>query len=121
MAARTKHGYGSPEGLAAQQVIDDAIKAQARRLPQQRHGIRMQSFYVDVKDSGDWERPTNITQEEARETLQDAVNDYAVLVGNLKVAGWASGMEKAKAAMSEPPELIAPRWPGWTPPGWTGS
>jgi AbiV family abortive infection protein len=116
-AMRRRHafGYTSPEALEAQNVIDAAMKAQARRLPQQRHSMRMESFYVDITDSGDWERPTQIGPEEAHDPVQDAVNDYSVLVGNLKVAGWAPDMEKSKAAMSDPPKLLPPRWPGWVP------
>lgn len=36
-------------------------------------------------------------------------------VGNLKVAGWAPDIEKAKKAMADPPKLPSPRWPGWVP------
>jgi AbiV family abortive infection protein len=101
----------SPEAAAANAVIDSAVKAQRKRLPHERHEQRMQAFYVDVTDSGNWVRPVTIRRDEAREIVEQAVNDYAVKFHNLETATHAPDMNRVKKLMEPAPQLPQPRWP----------
>jgi AbiV family abortive infection protein len=109
--AKTHHHPASAEAQAASEVLDAAAKAQRRQLPQKRHEMRMQAFYVDIQDSGEWKRPIRITGAVAHEVLEQAVNDYSVLFHNLGIDEWAPELTRVKKSMAPPPQLLPPRWP----------
>jgi AbiV family abortive infection protein len=103
----------SPNAIAARRVIDSAVKAQRRRLPHERHERRMQAFYVDVTDSGEWARPLTFPREEAREIVEHAVNDYSGVFHNLGIESYAPDMTSVGKSMEPAPQLRPPRWPKW--------
>ena len=79
-AIRTQlnHQPQDAEYRQAEQTIRAALKAFSKHAPDERHKLRMRSLYVDLNDSGlSWNRPAQVSLEEARKLLNDAVNDYA--------------------------------------------
>jgi AbiV family abortive infection protein len=77
--AQIKHKPQDAEYQQAEQVLQTAIKAGLKRAPEERHNVRMRALYVDLDDSGSsWRRPEQISPEEAKKLLNDAVNDYAI-------------------------------------------
>jgi AbiV family abortive infection protein len=105
-------------GAAAKQATPQSVKAKAKRQPQDRHDARKDSLYVDLKASGkDWNRPMDVTDEQARDHLTEAINDYANAWDQLVVMGLTPGahphtrgpaMHAALGKMSRPVELIGP-------------
>lgn len=114
--ARIKYKPQDAEYQAAEKVIQDCLKAMAKRAPEARHKSRMRALYVDLDDSGTaWGRPSEVSQAECKKLLNDAVNDYAGQMrrmnpdllrgmGDTKLAdvleGWPDG-----------PKLPEPAWP----------
>jgi AbiV family abortive infection protein len=98
------------------QLTDQAADAKTKRQPQHRHDARCDSLYVDLKDSGkDWNRPMDVTDQQAREHVHDAINDYANEWDQLMVMGLtpayqprarAPAMHEALKTMSRPVELL---------------
>lgn len=77
MRTRFKHKPGDAEYQESEKVLQTALESLAKRSPDLRHTARMRALYVDLQDSGlDWSRPSQITQEECKKLLNDAVNDY---------------------------------------------
>jgi AbiV family abortive infection protein len=105
---------GTKEWRDAKQELDMATDAKRKRLPDDRHSLRMSAFYVDVKDSGEWNRPNTLNRKEARKHINDVTNDYAVLLSNLEIGSAQSDsaeMLKALETMNPRPSLALPRWP----------
>jgi hypothetical protein len=49
-----------------------------KRVPDDRHKQRMSALHVDAVSNVRWNRPAKeISQADARDVLQDAVNDYS--------------------------------------------
>jgi AbiV family abortive infection protein len=77
--AQLAHKPQDAEYQQAEQVLQTAIRAGLKRAPEERHNVRMRALYVDLDDSGlSWKRPVQISSEEAKKLLNDAVNDYAI-------------------------------------------
>jgi len=66
----------APQTTKAFEQLD---KQKMNRTPDDRHSSRMRAFYVDLNETGiDWNRPSEFSLTEAREILNDAVNDYSI-------------------------------------------
>ena len=69
---------GSSEWQALEGKLQTVTDAKAKRVPEDRHQLRMKVFYTDILQDGDgWRRPCEISREEALAAIIDAVNDYA--------------------------------------------
>jgi AbiV family abortive infection protein len=67
----------SREWQDAKDMLDAAIGSKQKRQPQQRHDSRCNALYVDLNSSGTgWHRPTEIAEDDARNAIQEALNDY---------------------------------------------
>ena len=63
----------------AEQQIDDLIKRKRAHAPKARHNERMKAFYVEPNDRGtDWNKPWEKDNEEAKNFVQHACNDYSL-------------------------------------------
>jgi len=107
---------GTEEYRRANDRFDEAIKAKARRLPQDRHDMRTTALYVDLDDDGTtWKRPsTLISRAGAYDVISGAVNDYAgqcdpVRIGMIEKE--FPPMAAARTAIAAQFELPAPRQP----------
>lgn len=70
---------GSDQFEAANQEIEQTISKIRKRTPDERHSRRMAALYVDPVSPVEWRRPwTMVTQEDARQFLTDASNDYSI-------------------------------------------
>ena len=104
-----------PEYQEAEKVIQVAIKSMAKRAPDERHTARMRALYVDLQDSGsNWNRPSQVSQDESKKFLNDAANDYAgqwhrMRPDLLRGTGDAS-LADALEAWPERPQLLRPAW-----------
>ena len=111
-----KHKPQDAEYQQAEQLLQTAIKAGLEAAPKDRHNVRMQAFYVDLDDSGfSWKRPEQISPEEAKKLLNDAVNDYAIQRGkmdpdHLRGLGDVK-LADALEAWQQRPILPEPVWP----------
>jgi hypothetical protein len=113
---KLKHKPQDAEYQQVEQVLQTAIKAGLKRAPENRHNVRMRALCVDLDDSGlSWKRPEQISPEEAKKLLNDAVNDYAIqrdkmdpdqlrALGDVKLAD-------ALEAWQQRPILPEPVWP----------
>jgi AbiV family abortive infection protein len=104
----------SPKATAARAVIDAEIKAEQDSLPTERHQRRLQAFYLDLQDSGEWVRPVAMDSQEARDLVEHAVNDYALPFHNLNIEGHAPEMTRVRKVLGSSMELRPPRWPKGT-------
>jgi AbiV family abortive infection protein len=78
MVTRMTAEHGSPEREAATRQIEEISRRKLRRLPEDRHKLRMAALYVDAVSTNEWSRPsTKASQQSAYEFIRDAVNDYA--------------------------------------------
>ena len=102
-----------PEFSSARQLIDNAMAAKRRRLPQDRHEMRMRALYVEPSDDG-WNRPTDQEQDKARDAVCEAANAHSLSHTRLVGYGDDSDEEFVDAMHSWPecPELLPPVWPG---------
>lgn len=108
-------------GGQVNQTSDAAVEAKRKRQPHDRHAVRCDGIYVDLNDSGsDWKCPRDIGEQEARNHITDAVNDYACEFDRLTNEGlWgvlsphirAKEMGAARQKMSRTVDLPAPLWP----------
>lgn len=70
--------HGSAEREAATAQFQEIGKRKLRRLPEDRHKLRMSALYVDAVSISEWNRPSKkISQREAHDFIRDAANDYA--------------------------------------------
>ena len=70
---------GSSERKAADKQVDDIDRRLQKRVPGERHEQRMSALYVDPISPTEWNRPSeSVTQEDARQFLTDAANDYSI-------------------------------------------
>lgn len=124
LSALTEHEPGSEQWNNANDVINSAADAKRKRQPHERHQARCSSLYVDLNDPGtDWLRPVDISREEARINISDAVNDYAQEVDRLTNEGLrptlqqhfphlsVEAMSVARARMSHAVDIPRPIWP----------
>jgi AbiV family abortive infection protein len=114
MMTKLTSPVGSKEWHDASDQLDVVTEAKQKRLPHERHSLRMSAFYVDLQDSGVWSRPNAINRETARRQISDVVNDYAVLRGNLQIESAeedSAEMLQALKTMTPQPSLPLPRWP----------
>ena len=106
---------GTEEYRRANDKLDEAIKAKAKRLPQDRHDMRTSALYVDLDDDGTtWNRPSTLSRTKAYDIISGAVNDYAgqhdpVRIGIIEEKFQA--MAAARTAIGAELNLPCPRWP----------
>ena len=67
---------GSEEWKATDEEIKKIDRLKSKRIPEDRHKLRMSALYVDPQTGG-WSRPSNeVSPTSARDFLADAANDY---------------------------------------------
>jgi AbiV family abortive infection protein len=78
LAARTAHAHDpqSQGWKEADEALRKADAELAEQAPNDRHKTRMRALYVEPKSSTEWNRPADISAEEAYDFLQVALNDY---------------------------------------------
>jgi AbiV family abortive infection protein len=82
--AQSENPPGSLKFEAAEQVITAWLTREKENAPGERHQARMTSLYVDVRDDGcGWNRPCEIGNNIAYQTVNHAMNDYRLRRGNL--------------------------------------
>ncbi len=100
---------GSKEHQDAEAQIKEAMQAKEKRLPSERHDLRMSAFYVDLTGSGQWRRPSSIDQETAQRAVQEVLNNYLPerdrLLTGLSAAADVSEMAEALEKMNPQPNL----------------
>lgn len=104
----------SDAGNKALAVLDKMVERKRKRVPGERHQLRMRSFYVDLSPAGEWLRPADISCVEAYRPVNQAVNIYSVARlplqgGFLETA--SPEMARVKRSMNPTPVLAEPRWP----------
>jgi AbiV family abortive infection protein len=105
---------GSPAWLAAKAISQSAFSALIKRMPADRHRLRMDSLYVDLEPNGStWSRPSAISVEQARTAVVDAVNDYSVQLDRLLNVPGDAEMAAVVSTMNPAPDLVPPRRPKW--------
>jgi AbiV family abortive infection protein len=115
LQARMSENPQSEKWRDADAKLKVVTDKKTKRLPTDRHEMRMQCFYVDLKDNGDgWRRPCDVTRDQAQAFISDAMNDYAVQRDRLREEVIESDdplMAAARREMNPPPSLSSPRWP----------
>lgn len=103
---------GDPDYWSARQLIEDAVRAKRKRLPNDRHEMRMRSLYVEPNDDG-WNRPSDQEQVTARDAICEAANAYSM--SRQRVVGYGDDSDEefvnAMDAWAECPKLLSPVWP----------
>jgi len=66
-----------PKYAAYRHLINEKVKAEVRNLPKRAHEERLRALYVDPADNGGWNRPADLTREEAFAVVDQAAGDYA--------------------------------------------
>ncbi|SRR6266568_1063934 len=113
--AQFKHKPQDLEYQNAEKIIQAGLKAMAKRAPEARHNSRVRALYVDLVDSGSaWNRPSEVSLEECKKLLNDAVNDYAGQVDRTKpdlLRGTGdTKLADALEAWGRRPELPGSEW-----------
>jgi AbiV family abortive infection protein len=108
--------HGSSAWKAAEEKIQQVIQRLRKRTPSDRHEQRELALYVDLVSATEWNRPSQtITQQTARDFINDAVNDYSIQQGQnyneLEI------LKHRDAELCEALKLWADR-PQMTPPEW---
>lgn len=106
---------GTEEYRRANEKLDEAIKAKAKRLPQDRHDMRTSALYVDLDDDGvTWNRPSTLSRTKACDIISGAVNDYIGQHDRVRIEIIEEDfppMAAARTALGAQFELPAPRQP----------
>jgi AbiV family abortive infection protein len=106
---------GTEEYRQADARLQEALRAKGRRLPQERHEMRMSALYVDFDDDGvSWKRPSHFSRAKAYDVICGAVNDYAGQYDPGRIAIIEEGfppMAAVRTAISHELNLPSPRWP----------
>ena len=77
--AKMRSKPGSAEWDAAEKQLEQIDDTKRKRVPHDRHGQRTSALYVDPISPTGWNRPTKkITEDDARNFLMDAANDYSI-------------------------------------------
>jgi AbiV family abortive infection protein len=116
LQARTKATPGSKEWKATNEQLEKLHRLKKKRVPDDRHKQRMSALYVDAVSVGRWNRPSKeISQADACDFLQDAVNDYAVQRSRYAELEITKDVDPdlfgALLDWSDRPELPPPDWP----------
>jgi AbiV family abortive infection protein len=64
------------EKIAARERLDLIHERRKRRLPHERHQMRMRAFYVDLLEDGTWSRPSDLPADDCYFAVWDAYSDY---------------------------------------------
>ena len=92
-------------------AFEQLDKQKRRRTPDDRHASRMRAFYVDPSETGQgWNRPSDFSPTEARDILNDAVNDYSIQRSKM-ISSSDPMLMSALNAWPDPPELPLPPSP----------
>lgn len=112
----------SKEWQDANILVESATNAKQKNQSQQRHESRCNALYVDLSAYATrWYRPTDISKDDAREGISQAVNDYGLererfinsqLAITVPPHVSRDEMLAARERMSDPVDLPAPMWFG---------
>jgi AbiV family abortive infection protein len=109
---------GTQERTDINEQLGKLDRLKQRRAPHDRHTARMAARYVQPKTNSEWSRPAlAIGKTQAREFLEDAIGDYAIIYEQEYPTG--SGVLKetdpelsnALEEWAERPSLPVWRWP----------
>ncbi len=67
-----------PKYADYRRLINEKVKAAGRNLPKRTHEARIRALYVDPAENGGWNRPADLTREEAFAVVSQAADDYAI-------------------------------------------
>ena len=83
-------------------------QARQKRKPHDTHQRRLRALYVElVAETGKWNRPCTLSQEECKSILFDVANDYGSLWCILRLGK----LSTAISLLPDRPELPPPEWP----------
>jgi AbiV family abortive infection protein len=107
---------GSEERKAADKQVKKLDRQKMKRVPDDRHRQRMSALYVDAVPPDGWNRPVNeISQMEAHDFIQEAVNDYSMQFQRYSelelIREDYPELFGALAGWLDRPELARPEWP----------
>ena len=105
----------SQEFKEAERELDKITKKQKNWASEDRHKTRMKALYVEPDDSGmAWNRPKEVSREQARIFLEAATLEYANEYRQLQGGSDRHSDPEFTLALekwAERPELTAPQWP----------
>jgi AbiV family abortive infection protein len=79
LESRMKASPNSKERREADKQIEKIDQLKRKRIPDDRHRLRMKALYVDLQSEEQWSRPVQeISQTTAYNFLVDATNDYGL-------------------------------------------
>jgi AbiV family abortive infection protein len=114
----------SAEWQRAEAELARLLEAKKKRLPGERHKVRMSSLYVDPISEREWKRPVNTRQSFAEACLLQTATDYAGRYYDRYITSVHSiaqlqhrdpDLYDALAQWPDRPELPRPEWPGVSP------
>jgi AbiV family abortive infection protein len=113
--AQMEHKPGTTEYRMAELRLQRIRDAQAAAYPKDRHKIRMDCLYVDQNDKGNkWKRPSEQSQNDARDFLNHAVNDYSGEYDRVERGNYPPNLAEfmqTKKAWKDRPSPPSPEWP----------
>jgi AbiV family abortive infection protein len=90
-------------------LADEELRAQ-ENAPKETHGARMRALYVDLRDDGVWQRPTETTPREAYEIVSAVSVEYGEFRGELVAAVRQTPIDLNRLAnLPEAPRVHYPR------------
>lgn len=101
----------SSESREAHRVAEEIAKQRKQRDPHDMHQMRIRALYVEPSETGGWNRPCDISQEEARRLLEDVANDYALRTNPVQLQIKDPELAAAIAQCHDRPPLPDPVWP----------
>jgi AbiV family abortive infection protein len=81
--AASAHDPQNENWKTKESALAEITKRKDKRTPEDRHAMRKKALYVQPTSSLEWNRPADISEAEARQFLQEAVNDYTARSQNL--------------------------------------
>jgi AbiV family abortive infection protein len=118
LEARMKNPPQSSEWQEADAKLKQIMETKKKRTPGDRHKKRMAALYVEPSESG-WNRPAATSPADARDFLNDAVDNYSLRYHEGYITAEADSMLKhldpeqysALEQWPDRPELQPPEWP----------
>jgi hypothetical protein len=99
--------WGGPEREDVERQIEELDAAEFKKLPNQRHALRMESLYVGLsEDRKSWVRPLEMRGEEAHVQVEHAVADFNCLVVNLGSVAAEDPFSRAYKAWADGPRIM---------------
>jgi AbiV family abortive infection protein len=104
MRKRISAEPGSDERRKADEQQEYLDERQWSRQPRDRHQTRMRALYVDIRDDGQWSKPSDLDPLDCADQVEDAINEYCVAVNQMQ-APRDEAVARAIAALASPPQF----------------